>query len=306
MLPRFLFYIMSATILLFSGCSTGIEKTKTISLSKNDKKELAPSQEEIFIEPLKAELLCDWSVGKSFLVSDERASVVFDAIGVQSNLEGKIVKYSGVEKKTTPDGTDEAVIIFSDGTESLRYSTGKRVEDAVGKISSMDIPMLIDLDLVDKAGKLLSGKTLWTRSQLWYDRLGNKISGRKFVPVTVEAVLPGNMIFPLRVNIRDENGDEAMLYMNLKNSGVESRTFSTLFNLKDQKLSYPSILPEVWSLIQDGKVKLGMTKEECKLSLGNPGDVNSGHDWNSTIDLWQYPNGAYLRFQDGLLVDFRN
>ena len=51
---------------------------------------------------------------------------------------------------------------------------------------------------------------------------------------------------------------------------------------------------------------LGMTKEECKLSLGNPTDVNSGHDWNSTIDFWQYPNGSYLRFQDGLLVSFRN
>ena len=49
-----------------------------------------------------------------------------------------------------------------------------------------------------------------------------------------------------------------------------------------------------------------MTKEECKLSLGNPTDVNSGHDWNSTIDFWQYPNGSYLRFQDGLLVSFRN
>ena len=94
--------------------------------------------------------------------------------------------------------------------------------------------------------------------------------------------------------------------MNAGGAGNESRTFQNLFSLADPKIKFPGIQDEVWSLIQLGKVRPGMTKEECKLSLGNPSDVNSGHDWNSTIDLWQYTNGTFLRFQDGVLLDFRN
>ena len=47
----------------------------------------------------------------------------------------------------------------------------------------------------------------------------------------------------------------------------------------------------VWEMICAGKVREGMTKEECRLSLGNPDDVDSGHDWNSTLDIWRYENG---------------
>ena len=94
--------------------------------------------------------------------------------------------------------------------------------------------------------------------------------------------------------------------MNIGSSGVESRTFRNLFYLSDPKLKYPDILPSTWEAIQNGRLVKGMTKDECKLSVGNPSDVNSGHDWNSTLDVWQYPNGTYLQFQDGVLVGFRN
>ncbi len=306
---KYIFFFLTFIMLAFTGCSTGIEKTKTISLTKNDRKTLAPTPEEEFIKALRAPMLNEWQRGKRFLISDDRVAVVFDAFDTGSNgekLEGKVVAFEGVATKTTPDGSDEAVLVFSDNGQLYRFSTGRTLEAAETKISSMDVPMLIDLDLVDKAAQLMDGMKVWTRSQLWYDLEGNKIRGRKFVPVTIEKVLPGSMVFPLRLEIKDEFGKEAVLFMNLRNSGVESRTFPSLFNLSDQKNNYPSILPEVWSLIQEGKVRIGMTKEECKLSLGNPSDVNAGHDWNSTIDLWQYPNGSFLRFQDGLLVDFRN
>ena len=88
--------------------------------------------------------------------------------------------------------------------------------------------------------------------------------------------------------------------------GVESRTFPSLVSIYDPKLKYPQITAETWKLIQEGKVALGMTKEECKLSLGNPSEADSGHDWNNTIDVWSYPDGTCLHFQDGLLVNFRN
>ncbi len=306
-----LHYILLFALLvcLTVSCHTGIESTKTITLSKSERKQLEASPEEKLMEDVKAPMLSEWKEGKKFLVSDNRASLVFDPysmINDQEELGGKIIEYAGVTLKATPGGADEAVIVFKNGSGSLQYSTGKNTNDAATSISSMDVPMLIDLELVDKVKDLLVGRKVWTRSQLWYDRNENKIDGRKFVPVEIVDVNPGTMVFPLKVYLIDENGKPAMMYMNAGTAGIESRTFQNLFSLTDPKDRYPSIHEDVWELIQRGQVRLGMTKEECKLALGNPSDVNSGHDWNSTIDFWQYPNGSYLRFQDGLLVAFRN
>lgn len=257
----------------------------------------------------QAPVISSWSPGKTFLVADDKISLVFDAYTKSdgdTSLEGKILRYKGVASKTTPVGTEELVVVFTDGTSDYRYTTGRTPDVANKSVTSLDIPMLIDLDLVKKTSDYLSGRKLWTRTRMWYKPDGEKLDGRQFVPVVIEEVTPGNMVFPLKVCFKDEKGDRALLYMNIKNAGIESRSFQSLFYVSDPKLRYPSIQPEIWENIRDGKVKAGMTKEECKLALGNPSDVNAGHDWNSTIEFWQYPDGKFLRFEDGLLIDYRN
>lgn len=304
----FKFNFLILILIISVSCSTGIESTKTIKFSRLERKQSAPTPEEQFISAIKAPNIKDWQPGKSFLVTDDKAELVFDPSSFAADsihLADKIFTYQGVSTRINPGGGEEAVVTFSDGNNIYRYSTGKTIAKVYESLSSMDIPMLIDLDLVNEVDSLLRDRKVWTKSQLWYDSDGNKIIGRKFVPVTIRNVSPGTMIFPIRLEIEDEQGKSAVLYMNVKNSGVESRTFPSLFSFKDPKERYPDIQPEIWELIKDSKVKLGMTKEECKLSLGNPTDVNSGHDWNATLDLWHYQNGAYLRFQDGLLVAFR-
>lgn len=301
-----------ALVFLFvfvSACSTGIENTKTIKMTRAEQKITQETEEDRIMKDFRAPLISQWEVGKPFLVADNRANLVFDAAGrnnIDSQLEGDTLLFKGVASKTTPVGTEEMVVIFTDGSNDYRYVTGKTPEAALNSLSSMDIPMLIDLDLVKKTADVLKGKRLWTRTLTWYDSRGEKFRGRQFVPVVIEDVQPGNMVFPLKVYIKDETGRDAMLYMNIKNSGIESRSFPSLFYVSDPKLRYSSVLPEVWEYIRDGRVKNGMTKEECKLALGNPSDVNAGHDWNSTIEFWQYPDGKFLRFEDGLLIDYRN
>lgn len=300
--------ILSLICCMIAGCKTGIESTKTITLSKSDRRQLEPTAEEKLMDDLRAPVLSTWEKGKRFLISDNRVQLVFDSYPMGASgdsLAGKIIEFEGVTSKATPGGSDEAVIVFRNGADKLYYSTGKTPDMAMNTVSSMDVPMVIDLDLVALAGDLLTGRKVWTRSQLWYDANEEKIEGRKFVPVDILKVEPGGMVFPLKITIRDENGNIALMFMNVGKVGMESRTFQTLFSLTDPKDKYPGIQADVWKLIQQGRVRPGMTKDECKLSLGNPDDVNSGHDWNSTIDLWQYSNGRFLRFQDGLLVDYK-
>lgn len=297
-------------ILISSGCSTGIEGTKTITFSKSEKNELLNYPEEKYFSDILPDSLKAWKPGKRFICSDERISYIFEASSFtdgnnNKSLKGRILEYKGMGTVSSPGGTKKATIIFNDGTSDFVYPTGRSTEDALSSITSLDIPMLIDLELVYNYRQRMMGKKFWTRSKLWYDMNGEKINGRKFVPVTISNVLPGDNQFLLRLEITDETGEAAVLYMNPSHRGLESRTFPSVFYLNDPKEKYPDIKPEIWSVICNGLIVEGMTKEECKLSLGNPDDVASGHDWNQTIDIWNYNNGATLQFQDGLLTKFR-
>ena len=46
--------------------------------------------------------------------------------------------------------------------------------------------------------------------------------------------------------------------------------FGDLFGVGNLKAKYPNITEEMWQIISKGEVRKGMTKEECKLSLGDP------------------------------------
>ncbi|MDE7441183.1 MAG: hypothetical protein K2M69_03350 [Muribaculaceae bacterium] len=299
------FIAFSMASIFFSGCSTGIEGTKTITYSKSEKKVLTPTQEEKIVADISPSPLKDWKTGRRFLVSDDRAALIFESLPPGTSLKGRELLYEGYEERMTPGGKKSLVIIFGDGSRSYSYPTGKLTEEGLASVTSLDIPMLVDLETVAIYKQRLEGLKAWTRSTLRYDENGEKRSGRRFVPVTIKAVSPGDILFLIHLEIEEENGESSLIYMNPSHRGLESRTFSDLFFLSDPKMKHPGIAPDVWDLICQGKVKTGMTKEECKLALGNPDDVASGHDWNQTVDIWNYRDGVFLQFQDGLLTKFR-
>ena len=293
-----------------NSCFTGIESTKKINLSREDKKLTSPTPEERFMAQIEAFPLEKWETGKDFIVSDDKALLV---IVPQSGLipvapdsiKGKIFEFAGIESKINAAGIPTISIVFTDGIYIYSYDTGKEFDDAMANIKSDQIPMLIDLEMVAQARGLLVGKKLWTRTNLWYDKDGNRIDGKKFVEVTIKDIQPGDMVFPLRVQILTEDDETAYLYMNYGNADNESRSFNNLFSLSDIKKHYPNIDSETWNFISSGKLKEGMTKEEVKLAIGNPTNASSGHDYSQTLDIWNYDNGKALWFEDGRLVRFR-
>lgn len=293
-----------------SGCFTGIESTKKINLSREDRKNANPTPEELFIARLKHYPLVSWEQGKRFMATDDRAMlVIVPQKGLvptaPDSIKGKILEFTGVESKINAAGNLTVTILFSDGIYIYAYDTGKQFDDAMQNISSDQIPLLIDLDMVAGAKELLVGKTFWTRSNLWYDAEGNRINGEKYVEVTVADVTPGDMIFPLKLELKTKDNRTAFVYINYGSDNNESRAFGNILSLHDIKKNYPGIEPETWTFICEGKVKEGMTKEECKLALGNPTDLNTGHDYSQTLDIWIYDNGKVLWFEDGRLVKIR-
>lgn len=303
------FYI--AVIGLVSGCSTGIETTAPIKMTGAEKKAALPSAEEEFASGLYATPLKEWKRGKRFIVSDNKAAYILESeqSNEQDSLKGINLAFEGISLRTMPDGGEECRLVFTDGNKKWIYSTGRDKIFVVNALLSSDIPMIIDMELVEKADSMLRGKTLWTRTGLWY--ADNKIceSGRKYARINVDSVTSGNEWCPLKVFFTDGNGVSASLMMELNKSNraaKDSRAFSKLFSFTDPRLKYQNISDEVWDNICSGKVQLGMTKEECRLALGNPKEVDAGHDWNATLDIWKYTDGKCLVFRDGALVRIVN
>lgn len=299
-----------AFLLPLSSCFTGVESTKKINLSREDKKLSNPTPEERFMSQISAYPLKEWDTGKRFIVTDDKALlVIVPKEGLISSppsyVKGKTLEFQGVESKMNVAGKLVVSLLFSDGIYIYAYDTGKEFDDAMENIMSDQIPMLIDENMVTQARQILVGQKVWTRSPLWYDADGNRIDGKKFVEVEIVDVKPGDLVFPLWVEFLTDEGSPAFAYMNFGSADNESRSFHNLFSFSDIKKHYPAIEPETWKYISTGNVKEGMTKEEVRLALGNPAETSSGHDYSQTLDIWRYENGKILWFEDGRLVKIR-
>ena len=314
---RFIRYSMLflVPVLFAISCSTGIESTKAITMSRSERRETMPGAEERMSAHITSEPLGVWRIGKKFLISDNKASVLLERVPPMStvsgadSIAGSVLRFERVSSRLTPGGDTVAIIEFRGEECAYLYNTSRNLRVALHTLKGQDMPMMIDLDMVAAADTLLRGRKVWTRSRLWYDSVGNIIDGRKFDPVTITRVRPGIMVFPLAVEFIDEKKETATMFMNISSSdgiGAESRTFQSLFILEDPRQLYSSVSPEIWENIKTGRVSVGMTKEECRLSLGNPSEVDAGHNWSSVIDIWRYRDGTYLQFQDGLLVNYRH
>lgn len=299
--------ITAVCFLMLSSCFTGIESTKKINLSRDERKKAAPTQEELFFPGIQPTPLKDWLPGRQFMASDNKAILAFESwrspfLNDSISMKGKILDFESVRTSIGADGNLNLIIVFSDGNRKFLYDTGKNFDSALETVESDDLPMLIDLKMVEDAKEQLAGKMVWTRSNLWYDDKDERIDGKKYVPVTITDVTPGNFVFPLRLKLTDERGTDFNMFMNFGNSNTESRSFHNLFSLTDLRKNYPTIQPEIWDLICEGKVTNGMTKLECRLALGNPVDIASGHDYSQTLDIWTFENGIILWFEDGKLT----
>ena len=146
---------------------------------------------------------------------------------------------------------------------------------------------------------------------LWYDSAGERASGRRFSSVAVDSVTPGTLVFPLRVHFHEPEvpadgfASAGSVLISIGSGGGDSRPFENIFLFENPRRRYPQTTDEVWELVRRGDVRPGMTKEECRLALGNPTLTDAGQDRMRVIELWQYPDGIFLRFEDGVLVDYR-
>ena len=290
---------------LLQSCFTGVEGTSKITLSKKEISAVSPSGEEIFVNELAPTVVKDWPMGKAFLIADEKLSLIVENNGNLELRTGDTIYYDGIKLRTGPDGSASGAISFLTKSNAISYPLEKTPDLINKSVTSAELPMVIDLETVEKFRNKLIGKKLWTRTTLWYDACLRHKRGRKFASVTVTDVEAGNAYFPLKVSFSDESGNSGVLLMNTGSSGNESRSFSRLFSLTDPRTNYPNVSESNWNAIQNEELREGMTKEECRLSRGNPSDIDRGHDYSNTMEIWYYPNGSYLKILNGILIEHK-
>lgn len=290
--------ILSVAAALFApvaltGCFTGVERTPRIKSSSADSRKTPLTPEQTLLETARPQEPALWQPGKPFLITSGRLAFSFSPTAVAAELHpGDTIRYRNMAGEATLAGDSVTDVIFSltDG-RNLTH----RVEAPLSRVRSAErlvIPFTVDLDVVDAARQALVGRSLWTR------RMGN--DGLKYQQVTISGVRPGNADYPLLVEFGSDS-----LFLVVEGRSYSSRTLDNYFSLTDPRNLYPHISDENWELICRGRIAAEMTREECRLSLGEPADIRRDVTYAGLVERWTYENGIYLIFTDGILTSFR-
>lgn len=295
--------------LLMQGCFTGIENTghiseKDVSKVKADRK----SPEELFMDSIVPFGFRQWKPGKRFYVNDNNIRLILtpsENYNLDSlNLKGDTLIYIGYRFVRQIDNKEDIAIRFSDGKREYIYDTGKTIDAIENERPEYIAPFLTDLDFVAEAKRHLVGKRLFIKTPLWQDSTGRSVKGRHYVPVLIDDVTAGDVVYPFRV-VFDYDGKKSCVYMSSQSSSVKNMTFDKLFSLSDIRANYKVITDSNWESITRGKIVANMTKEECSLALGAPRTIDRMGTHGGMYERWSYDNGVFLIFDNGILVQFR-
>ncbi len=296
--------IMTITL---GGCFTGVEYTPKVTHNDVRKERIVTTPEDTFLADVADEALREWKPGKRFRITDHKIRLIFGATAsVRDSLGGRTLIFDEAREAPSITGTSVTDIVFTiDSCRSLIYRINRPLSTLMEQ-KALSIPFTIQESLVDDARKLIDGKRLYILTRTWRDDSDNSMNGRQFVAVTVDSVTPGNDIYPIKVSFTDDQGKSARIFLHPGSRTHTPRSFPALFSFTNPRLKYPTINDKAWENIINGRVALDMTREECRLALGAPREVDRGADNSFVREVWLYENGIYLVFEDGLLKMFRH
>lgn len=310
-MQRIIIYILALMPTLFlSGCFTGIESTPRITSSDVKKENIQTTPEQMFLSDVKYLPPMEWYSGKRFYITDPKIRLVLGTTAPldTSTLRGKDMVFERIEKVKSVTGEDMAILRFNiEGqTMDVTYDANTPYETLIHR-ESLEIPFTVDLDMIDQIKTRIKGNTYYITTPLWYDNITDKqVRGLRHVEVKIIDVLPGTSVYPVKVVFKP-TGDEQEhnVLMTIGNKRTSTRNFETLFAFENPRTKYSTIDDETWNLITNSKVKIGMSKDECRLALGAPDTRGQIPTTAGMVEYWTYSEGIYLLFEDGYLSRVR-
>ena len=243
--------------------------------------------------------------GKRFFVTDDKIRLIFGATATPyDSLGGSTIEFLDVHEAPSIVGTSVTDLTFvaPDGRRFV-YRINRPLASVMNRKTCM---CHLPSGEHGKLGRLSApGQKTLCHDPHWRDDADNSVSGRQFVEIRVDSVTSGNDIYPIKVSFTDLLGNSARIFLHPGPRGHTPRSFPVFFSFTDPRLKYPAISDAVRENIINGRVALEMTREECRLALGAPREVDRGADNSYLREVRLYENGIYLVFEDGLLKRFR-
>lgn len=166
----------------------------------------------------------------------------------------------------------------------------------------------------------------------YYEKLKQNYVGKKFIISksydntelvdieTKKSVIPSGQWTCLDITIEDKYYTLSLLLKNNLGQKVTVSLNELRRNIDNPEYSSPSVMEfteynklckkfgkEFVDIIMSNKVKIGMTKDMCKMSWGEPKDINKTTRSGSSTEQWVYDNGSYLYFDSsGKLTSIKN
>lgn len=280
-------------------------------------------EKQFIMDNFKYINVTDWKRGMRFMVVDD------DSLGAflrDKSLNGRlitdfyhqIVTVDTVEVyvKDQSKNWAETYVAFNtmDGDVLEFKCSGVRGKFQKDKLNAY-IRGLIYLDEIDVAKRLLVGKTLYT---LTNKALVDTPDGErfkkvpKFSPFKVIEVGVGDMYHgPLKMICTGQDGKKVAFYVILSGTnndfgdGIGNGFFYNAFSFTNPRTKYKNIGIADWNLIKEGKVRIGMNQNACRLSWGEPRKINRTTGSYGVHEQWVYYN-SYLYFENGKLTAIQN
>lgn len=228
---------------------------------------------------------------------------------------GRIAKVTALNKVKPEYGVIERLQVeftLEDTGEKLLYETAGFEKKIRGVTPVADL---------DAARRQFLGKTLWVvdSSVHTYDEASGETNYekvRRYSPVKVADVVAGTEnSAPVRFIVETEDGKQGYVDVALSGTNSESpelsyHKFDDKFLKADPRGKY-KWGEEVWSLIEQRKVRVGMTAEQARMSLGDPQKINTTDTGGEFTEQWvygslRYGNLRFYYFKNGVLTTIQD
>lgn len=292
-----------------TACFTGIESTPKITAGEVKRTTPAPTAENAFLNDVTNQNIDSWQPGKRFFVTDNKIAVALSVNPPGERLvAGDTLRFSSISDYEGILGTPIAELTFTTSRGLTATFRADRSTNELRKLQGIKIPFTVEESVVEEIGRRTIGHDYWITTSDWLDTAMQPRRGRKFVKVRVVDVKPGNETYPALLKLVDNGHQPADTFAMLITVGTgiaSSQPFGSVFSFTDPHLRYPAVSDVMWKDICHGRVREGMTREEVRLSMGRPLNINRRPGYSSLHEIWTYEYGRTLIFEDGLLISSR-